>query len=327
MSIRGTQQICGAILLCALPLCLPASASALDLEFPGSAELTASQSAGLSQHPMATGPWTAGGMPVVAAEGMVQEFIWEVTGPDISTMMLLSVLRDQLQAQGFDISFSCAADACGGFDFRHALPVGNAPDMHVDLGDFHYLSAVASREDGDAYAALMVSQGGSTGFVHLALVQPVGSATPPVVQSSRSPDLDDEPAVLVPDPVSGDLIAQLMATGSATLDDLQFETGASRLSGERYASLVALSEFLAENPARRVVLVGHTDAMGSLGGNIALSEARAAAVRSFLTQEMGVSAGQIEAEGIGFLSPRASNATADGREANRRVEVVLADPG
>jgi outer membrane protein OmpA-like peptidoglycan-associated protein len=115
--------------------------------------------------------------------------------------------------------------------------------------------------------------------------------------------------------------------GAVPLDDLRFRTGASELSGTAYPSLVALAAFLAENPARRVVLVGHTDAEGGRDSNIALSEARAEAVRRHLIDVLGVNPAQLDAAGIGYLAPRATNETAGGREANRRVEVVLLDGG
>lgn len=305
-------------LLCAVALCLPMAAHGLDLDFSATAELVHTTVAQEGQHPLATGPWTADGLPTTQARGVVQELTWQITGDDITTMALTTDLQTQLEAQGYTIDFACFADACGGFDFRHALPVGQAPEMHVDLGDFHYLSA--SHADGEGHAALMISRGGSTGFVHLALIQPADTVAAPVIQSTRTP----EPTITTL--AADDLVAQLTTMGSAPLDDLQFETGASALSGDRYASLVTLAAFLAEDPSRSVVLVGHTDALGSLSANIALSEARARAVRQFLTVELGVDPTQVEARGIGFLSPRASNTTPEGREANRRVEVVLADP-
>ena len=72
-----------------------------------------------------------------------------------------------------------------------------------------------------------------------------------------------------------------------------------------------------------MVLVGHTDAEGALEGNIALSKRRATAVMERLVSVYGVEAAQVSADGVGFLSPLASNLTADGRAQNRRVEVVL----
>jgi len=71
-----------------------------------------------------------------------------------------------------------------------------------------------------------------------------------------------------------------------------------------------------------VVLVGHTDASGALAPNIALSRARAQAVRAALVA-LGAKADQIGAEGAGYLAPRATNLTPEGRAQNRRVEVML----
>jgi OOP family OmpA-OmpF porin len=74
-----------------------------------------------------------------------------------------------------------------------------------------------------------------------------------------------------------------------------------------------------------VALVGHTDAEGGLAANIDLSRRRAAAVRDRLVAQHGIAAERLSAEGVGWLAPRATNATEAGREANRRVEAVVAE--
>ena len=66
---------------------------------------------------------------------------------------------------------------------------------------------------------------------------------------------------------------------------------------------------------------GHTDAQNSVEYNQGLSERRAGAVRDFLVAQ-GVSAGNLSAVGYSELRPIADNATAEGRAANRRVEIV-----
>ena len=71
--------------------------------------------------------------------------------------------------------------------------------------------------------------------------------------------------------------------------------------------------------------MGHTDNVGSLDANIALSRSRAEAVRARLIEAHGVDGARIEARGIGYLAPAAANDTAEGRETNRRVEAVLLD--
>lgn len=309
--------------LSALLVCLTAwGASALEIDLPQGAVLAESHGPAPGMHPVAQGGFEEGAVATETAEGMVQRFVWQVPGAD--PMILLAGLRAQVLEQGFVDTFECAARDCGGFDFRHALPVGTAPAMHVDLGNFYYLAAQRETADGPETVALMVSAGGATGYVHMTMIAPLNSAPveaeiPAPVLSSSAPTTDTLP--------EGDLIARLTGTGAAPLDDLLFETGASTLSDEEFASLVSLAAYLAENRDRRIVLVGHTDTVGPLATNIALSEARAVAVRGYLTERLGADPAQIEARGIGYLAPRANNTSDEGRNANRRVEVVLANPG
>jgi outer membrane protein OmpA-like peptidoglycan-associated protein len=72
-----------------------------------------------------------------------------------------------------------------------------------------------------------------------------------------------------------------------------------------------------------VALVGHTDTSGGLETNIVISRRRAEQVRSVLLGQYDVPREQVTAEGVGYLSPRASNLTEAGQQANRRVEVVV----
>lgn len=71
-----------------------------------------------------------------------------------------------------------------------------------------------------------------------------------------------------------------------------------------------------------VRVVGHTDSRGSQAYNQGLSERRAASVRNYLVQQ-GVSPSKIAASGEGKLNPVASNATAEGRQQNRRVDITV----
>jgi hypothetical protein len=73
--------------------------------------------------------------------------------------------RTAAAAQGYDVDLSCADRACGGFDFRHRIDMGQSPEMHVDIGNFRYLAARNAAE-GDT-VAVTVSQGGLTLYVHV----------------------------------------------------------------------------------------------------------------------------------------------------------------
>ncbi len=71
------------------------------------------------------------------------------------------------------------------------------------------------------------------------------------------------------------------------------------------------------------MLLEDTDADGDLALNVALSKRRAASVLERLVSDYNVARRQLQAEGVGYLAPIANNLTEVGREANRRVELVL----
>ena len=111
--------------------------------------------------------------------------------------------------------------------------------------------------------------------------------------------------------------------GSVILSDLVFKSGSSSLTESTFVSLENLATYMKKHPERKIVLVGHSDNIGELDQNMALSKQRAQAVAKHLVKYYKISAKQISAEGTGFLSPISSNLTAEGRKTNRRVEAVL----
>lgn len=74
---------------------------------------------------------------------------------------------------------------------------------------------------------------------------------------------------------------------------------------------------------RDILIVGHTDAVGDANYNQDLSERRAALVKEFFVEQFQINENRLQIEGKGEQEPISSNATADGRRANRRVEVVI----
>ncbi len=108
-------------------------------------------------------------------------------------------------------------------------------------------------------------------------------------------------------------------------DDTQFAVDSAAVQPRFRATLQKVADVLVEHPGTQVAVIGHTDSTGEAAYNQALSERRAEAVRDELVA-MGVPAGSLVATGRGESEPRASNATAEGRAANRRVELVLTQP-
>jgi outer membrane protein OmpA-like peptidoglycan-associated protein len=111
-----------------------------------------------------------------------------------------------------------------------------------------------------------------------------------------------------------------------TLSDVFFEVDSAKLKPEGMQNLAQLAAFLNDHPDRALAIEGHTDSTGTDGYNQQLSERRAAPVQSFLVAS-GVSPSRVAAQGFGKRFPVASNGTASGRAMNRRVEMLVLNPG
>ncbi len=254
--------------------------------------------------------WQAGEVQTIRAEGAVRRRVWQVPRPGLTVDQLMAPIREALEAQGYDILLDCTAAECGGFEFRFATDALPPPEMYVDLGRYRFLSAQKSTQGGARWREVMVSSTDTRGFVQISAIDPNAEA-------------DAVPVEPGPPAAGPDLARGLEQEGRAALWDVTFETGATALGPGSFASLAALAGWLEENPAARIALVGHTDTEGGLAPNIELSRQRAAAVRDRLIEAHGIAADRLSADGVGYLAPRASNATGEGRTANRRVEAVV----
>lgn len=101
-----------------------------------------------------------------------------------------------------------------------------------------------------------------------------------------------------------------------------FATGSAAVTPALRNSLRPVVQVLTTHPELRANIIGHTDNTGNANANVTLSQRRAVAVRSYLISR-GVRANRLVAEGRGQTQPVADNATAQGRAANRRIEIDL----
>jgi len=110
-----------------------------------------------------------------------------------------------------------------------------------------------------------------------------------------------------------------------TLGDVLFSTGKADLKPGSTGNLNRLVAFLGKYPDRTAAIEGYTDSVGTEDYNQGLSERRADSVRSYLVGQ-GVDPVRLSASGKGEGSPVAGNDTAEGRQQNRRVEVIINNP-
>lgn len=114
-----------------------------------------------------------------------------------------------------------------------------------------------------------------------------------------------------------------LATGvSLELHDILFDTNQAFLRAESYAELDRLIQLMNENPELKISLQAHTDNVCSQASNLKLSDRRAASVVQYLL-ENGIDGNRMKSKGFGASKPIASNDTEEGRQRNRRVEILV----
>ena len=167
-------------------------------------------------------------------------------------------------------------------------------------------------------------------------------ATPPMAPGT--PEESGEPIITAVEPEAVDIDwaavaaamtqatagngAQVEAPDAAGIrlripDAKGFESGGTRVTAELAKTLDGLATTLETYPSLHARIVGHTDSIGREGYNMALSRERALAVAAYLTNSAGVATARLHAEGAGEREPVADNDTPEGRQANRRVEILV----
>lgn len=110
--------------------------------------------------------------------------------------------------------------------------------------------------------------------------------------------------------------------GRVATQGIYFDTGSDRIRPESTPTLKEIGTMLQEHADLKLVIEGHTDNVGDAAANATLSEKRAAAVRQYLMGTFRIDGARLTAKGLGASKPVAPNTTAEGRQQNRRVELV-----
>jgi outer membrane protein OmpA-like peptidoglycan-associated protein len=121
---------------------------------------------------------------------------------------------------------------------------------------------------------------------------------------------------------SGAVERALVKDGRVVLFGIRFASNSDGPLPESVPAMDELAATLKANPSMKVLLEGHTDSTNTAAYNLDLSARRAKAVLSYLVKQ-GLDAGRLSSKGFGLEKPIASNATAQGRSLNRRVEVSV----
>lgn len=306
--------------------------AALDAGGPEGAVMTAETDAARDRYDLPVAAFGGDRTPVQPLEGRVVRRAWTLEDSARSPVDVVADYRSRLAEKGFEPVFLCRDRECGGFDFRFGVELMPAPVMLMDTGNFAQLSMAAP--DG-RYASVLASRVLDTLHVQTVMVEgaPVEPPTPdPVPSPELAGERPAEPDAPAPEPPAAaaeppqpapaaSTAERLRAAGHAVIDGLAFTPGGTALAESSAGALDRLARTVMDMPDRSFALVGHSDNVGGLEGNIALSRRRAEAVREALIAR-GVAPERLQAHGAGWLAPVATNETAAGRRLNRRVEIV-----
>ncbi len=118
------------------------------------------------------------------------------------------------------------------------------------------------------------------------------------------------------------LYDELAANGRVATQGIYFDVNSDNIRPESTPTLKEMGKMLTDHPDLKLVIEGHTDNQGDEAYNQELSEKRAAAVKTFLCNEYGIAEDRLQSKGFGESNPADSNDTPEGRQNNRRVELV-----
>lgn len=108
-----------------------------------------------------------------------------------------------------------------------------------------------------------------------------------------------------------------------TVSPVYFDFAKSQVLLTQYPLLAKVAELVKQRPAARLTLIGHADIIGAEAFNQSLSVKRAQSVKSVLTSQYGIMPHDISYRGVGNTVPAEGNETVNGRQANRRVEIII----
>jgi OmpA-OmpF porin, OOP family len=237
--------------------------------------------------------------------------------------------ENDLKEKGFEILFSASGDnlernkgdniAYEIYGVTSANANRDYPDkvalMSADKTKSHYAAAKLSREnEGDVYAAVFVIEASwqaapmkvaeKTTLVRLDVCE-----VKPMQQKMVTVDATE-------------MDKQISANGKVALYGILFDFNKTEIKPESDQALTEIGKLLQARPTLKVLVVGHTDAVGGFESNRTLSQRRADAIVASLVSKQKIDKQRLFPVGVSFASPVATNTTEEGRAKNRRVELV-----
>jgi len=236
--------------------------------------------------------------------------------PGRSSLEVLRNYEAELKAKGWETLWQGTEDELsqgGGFLFGGLFAGRPGQTFEYSFKGSHFLAAKKE----NAHLAMYVTTF-ADGYVGKEELTPQKGAPIIAIDIVESAAMDEKMVVVKAD----EMASRIGSQGSVNLYGFYFDFNSATLKPESQPTIDEVVTLLQAAPALRVLVVGHTDAVGTFDYNIDLSKKRAAAVVAALTARVPGASGRLTPCGVGYQCPIATNEAEEGRAKNRRVALV-----
>lgn len=180
------------------------------------------------------------------------------------------------------------------------------------------LLAGSATSGGSAFIAGKLTKNNATVYVAVSVAQYSDETVYYMIDIIEEQPVEDEFITINAD----EMLKGIRAEGKIALYGIYFDFNKADIKPESAPTLQEIANLLNKDPKLELYVVGHTDMKGKLDYNVQLSKKRADAVVKELTANYKIRPNRLTPDGVGPLSPVATNETENGRKLNRRVELV-----
>jgi OOP family OmpA-OmpF porin len=253
-----------------------------------------------------------------------------------SPLEVLRNYQDEIRQQKGQILFECKGEECGGDPTRNSEGGGGDMSLAMYLYPYDRLTEQrfttghcvmsANMRDLRYTTAFLPDSGAHASILAYSLVAPgkhdgclaLNDRTIVIVDLLEAKAREQKMVTVS----SGEMAQAISTGGRVALYGIYFDFNKADVKPESDPTIEQIAKLLKDTPSLKVLIVGHTDNVGTFPFNTDLSQRRAAAVVAVLTSRHGVAKERLSAVGVSYASPVASNKTEEGRAKNRRVELV-----
>lgn len=249
-------------------------------------------------------------------EGKVKKASYVGNDPQRTALEVFRNYQSELAAGGWETLWEGTGEelsAGDGILFRSLFDRRPGGTFAISHPGARFLAA----KKGGAHLALYVANY-KAGTVNPKSLQPQ-AGVPVIALDLIETQAMEEKMVLVK---AEEMASGILQQGAVNLYGFQFDTASAALKPESDATLDEVAKLLKSDPELRLLVVGHTDIVGTFDGNIELSKNRAAAVVAALGKRVPTAAARLTPCGVGYQCPIATNSSEEGRAKNRRVALV-----